>query len=141
MVLPGTGKSFEQFRFDDGACRQYAHEHLGGVTPARAADDAALRSAAVGAVLGAVAGAAIDGSSGAGTGAGVGLLVGGLAGADAARHSSYEAQRRYDNAYQQCMYAKGHRIPTAARFTSSAPAPRGPHHYYPPPPPNQPPPR
>ncbi len=24
MVLPGTGKTFEQFQVDDGACRQWA---------------------------------------------------------------------------------------------------------------------
>ncbi|MGZ5055630.1 MAG: hypothetical protein ACXWAT_11920, partial [Methylobacter sp.] len=28
MALPGTGKSFEQFRSDDLTCRQLAHEQL-----------------------------------------------------------------------------------------------------------------
>jgi len=139
MVLPGTGKGFDQFRFDDGACRQYAYEQVGGVTPSKAADDSGLRSAAVGTVVGAAAGAAIDGSSGAAVGAGVGLLVGGLAGAGAAERSAYGAQRRYDIAYQQCMYAKGHRIPVSGRFAPSSPAPQA--SYYPPPPPSQPPPQ
>ena len=138
MVLPGTGKSFDQFRFDDGGCRQFAYEQVAGVTPSRAADDSAVRSAAVGTVLGAAAGAAIDGSSGAAAGAGIGLLFGGLAGAGAAESSAYGAQRRYDIAYQQCMYAKGHRIPVAARFTQ---APSTTSYTPPPPPPNQPPPR
>ena len=31
MALPGTGKSFDQFRADDGSCRQYAFEQSGGV--------------------------------------------------------------------------------------------------------------
>lgn len=133
MALPGTGKSFDQFRFDEGGCRQYAYEQVGGVTPARAADESALRSAAVGTALGAAAGAAIDGGSGAATGAGVGLLAGGLAGAGAAHGSAYDAQHRYDNAYIQCMYAKGHKVPVRGGLTSSSsPAPRA---YYPPPPP------
>ena len=33
MVLPGSGKSFDQFRFDDSACRQYAHVQAGGTEP------------------------------------------------------------------------------------------------------------
>ena len=137
MVLPGTGKSFDQFRFDDGACRQFAYDQVAGVTPSRAADDSGVRSAAAGTLLGAAAGAAIDGSSGAAVGAGVGLLFGGLAGAGAAERSAYGAQYRYDVAYQQCMYAKGHRIPVSARFTQ-APSPAN--YTPPPPPPNQPPP-
>ncbi len=140
MVLPGTGKSFDQFRFDDGVCRQYAYEQVGGVTPSRAADDAGVRSAAVGTVLGAAAGAAIDGSSGAAAGAGAGLLIGGLAGTGAAERSAYGAQYRYDVAYQQCMYAKGHRIPVSGRFTPSSPAPAA-NYPPPPPPPSQLPPR
>ena len=138
MVLPGTGKNFDQFRFDDGACRQFAYDQVAGVTPSRAADDSGVRSAAAGTLLGAAAGAAIDGSSGAAVGAGVGLLFGGLAGAGAAERSSYGAQYRYDIAYQQCMYAKGHRIPVTARFTQAPPASS---YTPPPPPPNQPPPR
>lgn len=138
MVLPGTGKSFDQFRFDDGTCRQYAYDQVAGVTPSRAADDSGVRSAAVGTLLGAAAGAAIDGSSGAAAGAGIGLLFGGLAGAGAAESSAYGAQQRYDIAFQQCMYAKGHRIPVSARFTQ-APSAAG--YTPPPPPPNQPPPR
>ena len=137
MVLPGTGKNFDQFRFDDGACRQFAYDQVAGVTPSRAADDSGVRSAAAGTLLGAAAGAAIDGSSGAAVGAGVGLLFGGLAGAGAAERSAYGAQYRYDIAYQQCMYAKGHRIPVTARFTQAPPASS---YTPPPPPPNQPPP-
>ena len=138
MVLPGTGKNFDQCRFDDGACRQFAYDQVAGVTPSRAADDSGVRSAAAGTLLGAAAGAAIDGSSGAAVGAGVGLLFGGLAGAGAAERSAYGAQYRYDIAYQQCMYAKGHRIPVTARFTQAPPASS---YTPPPPPPNQPPPR
>jgi hypothetical protein len=136
-VLPGTGKNFDQFRIDEGACRQYAYEQVGGTTANRAAEDAAVRSAAVGTVIGAAAGAAIGGSSGAAVGAGTGLAIGSLSGVAAADRSAYGAQRRYDTSYIQCMYAKGHRVPVSGRYTPSAPAP-----YYPPPPPGSaPPPR
>lgn len=130
LVLPGTGKSFDQFRGDDLVCRQFAHEQVGGTTPELAASESGVRSAAVGTVLGAAAGAAIGGSRGAGVGAGTGLLVGGLAGTGAAETSAYGAQRRYDFAYQQCMYAKGHRVPVSGRFTTESRQPA-----YPPPPP------
>jgi hypothetical protein len=35
---------------------------------------------------------------------------------------SWEVQRRYDNAYVQCMYAKGHQVPSPP--APSRPAPR-----------------
>lgn len=139
MVLPGTGKSFEQFRFDDGVCRQFSFDQVGGQTAARAQENSAVTSAVVGTAVGALAGAAIGGSSsGAAVGAGVGLLGGSMAGAGAAQSSAYGSQRRYDIAYQQCMYAKGHRIPMSGRFAHSSAVPPG--AGYPPPPPNQPPP-
>lgn len=118
LVLPGSGKSFEQFRVDDVGCRQYAQYQLGGTSANQAAVDSSVRSAALGTVLGAVAGAAINGSSGAAVGAGTGLLFGGLSGAGAGNASGYELQRRYDFAYQQCMYAKGHQVPSSGRFTT-----------------------
>lgn len=138
MVLPGTGMSFDQFRVDDGGCRQYAYDQIGGQTAARAQESSGVASAAIGTAVGAVAGAAIGGdSSSAAVGAGVGLLGGSLAGAGAVNASAYEAQRRYDMAYQQCMYAKGHRVPVSGRFTpGSPPAYSAP----PPPPPGSPPP-
>jgi hypothetical protein len=116
LVLPGSNKSFDQFRGDDAACRQYALGQIGGTTPDQAAIDSGVRSAAVGTVLGAAAGALIDGEQGAAVGAGTGLLVGGLAGTGTGQASAYETQRRYDYAYVQCMYAQGHRVPVASRY-------------------------
>ena len=58
-----------------------------------------------------------------------GLVLGTAGGVQAGQGWYYEVQRRYDNAYQQCMYAKGNQVPTAAR-TSTRPA-----RYLPPPPP------
>lgn len=137
LVLPGSGKSFDQFRFDDAECRQFASGQIGGTTASETAAGSGVRSAAVGTLLGAVAGAAINGSHGAGVGAGTGLLMGGMAGTGAADASARGTQRRYDFGYQQCMYAKGHRVPVAGKFTASqqqteysAPPPGS----YPPPP-------
>lgn len=125
MALPGSGKTFDQFRFDDSSCRQFAYDQIGGTTATAAAQQSGVNSAAVGTVLGAAAGAAIGGGHGAAVGAGSGLAVGGLVGTGAAETSAYGAQRRYDNAYIQCMYAKGHRVPVYGRYTySAAPAPR-----------------
>lgn len=133
LVLPGTGKSFDQFRADDFECRQYASGQVGGTTPAQAASESGVRSAAVGTVLGAAAGAAINGASGAAVGAGTGLVAGALVGTGSGESSAYAVQRRYDFGYLQCMYAKGHRIPVSGRFVSSRSS--APVAYTPPPPP------
>jgi hypothetical protein len=139
MSLPGTGKSFDQFRGDDYECRGYANAQIGGASASQAATDSGVASAAVGTAVGAAAGALIDGSSGAAAGAGVGLLAGALIGSGAASTSGYAVQHRYDMAYTQCMYAKGHKVPVSGRFASAhdRPAPRT---TPPPPPPNMPPP-
>jgi len=128
MALPGSGKNFEQFRSDDAECRQYAQYQVGGADANRAATDAGVRSAAVGTVVGAVAGAAIGGRDSAGVGAGTGLLVGSMAGTGAAQSSAYATQCNYDNAYVQCMYAKGQQVPVSgavARSRTQAPVDRG----------------
>lgn len=119
MALPGTGKNFEEFRADDMFCRDYAFQQIGGMSREQAANNAAVRNAAVGAMVGAVAGAAIGGDRGAGVGAGTGLIVGSASGAAAAQDAVYGSQRHYDIAYVQCMYAKGHRVPVSATYTTS----------------------
>jgi hypothetical protein len=131
MVLPGDGKNFEQFRGDDYECRQFAHYQIGGKTADQAAANSGIETAAVGTVVGAAAGAAINGGQGAGVGAGAGLAMGSLIGADAARASGGSLQRRYDIAYEQCMYTKGNKVPMAGNFSNTRRQPR----YLPPPPP------
>jgi YmgG-like glycine-zipper protein len=113
MVLPGSGKSFDQFRADDVDCRQFAYYQAGGSTPDNAAASSAVSSAAIGTVIGAAAGAAFGGHNGAAAGAGAGLITGSMIGAGTAGASQYEVQRRYDNAFQQCMYARGHKVPVS----------------------------
>ena len=90
---------------------------------------------AIGAAIGALAG---NGHA-VGVGAATGLAMGSVIGADEANLSSHEAQRRYDNAYTQCMYADGHRVPVAGHFETQQRAsylsPPAPTNYAPPPPP------
>ena len=145
LVLPGTGKNFDQFRLDDSDCRQFASQQV-GASAESAQVDSGLKSAAIGAGVGALAGVIADGSRGAGGGAAVGLLFGSVAGAGAANASGRDAQRRYDHSYQQCMYAKGHRVPVAGSYDRQqplqqpAPQPAQPSIPPPPPPPGNPPP-
>jgi hypothetical protein len=149
-ALPGSRMSFEQFRFDDATCRDYASGQVGGQQAAQRANDSAVASAIVGTAIGAAAGAALgDTSHAAGVGAGMGLLTGAMIGSANAQTSYYGSQRRYDSAYLQCMYAKGHKVPVSGRLAQSySPAPdtyAAPRGYAPPPdaaipPPNTPPP-
>ena len=137
MAMPGSTKNFDQFRSDDANCRQFALSQIGGATANETAIESGMKSAAVGATVGALAGAAMGGHQGAGVGAGMGLLVGGAAGAGAGQTSGYSSQHRYDNAYVQCMYAKGQRVPVSGQLTSAParPADPPPAVYAPPPPP------
>jgi hypothetical protein len=140
MALPGSGKSFVQFRNDDYYCKQFANEQIGGVTPDRASVSSGAGSAAVGTALGAAAGAAFGGGSGAAIGAGSGLLAGGLVGTGTASASGYEAQQRYDMGYIQCMYALGHRVPVSGQMTDDSRMENNQTSSPPPPPPSAPPP-
>jgi Glycine-zipper domain len=122
MVLPGGGKTFEDFQADDGTCRQWAYQQA-GASPGQAANQSGITSAIIGTALGAAAGAAIGAAVGnpalgAAAGAGGGLLFGSAAGVNAAGYSGAATQQRYDVAYQQCMFAKGNQIPGVIRGAS-----------------------
>lgn len=141
MVLPGTGLSFERFRNDDAICQQFAFSQVGGTTANQAAMNSGGTSAIVGTALGAAAGAAFGGGSGAAIGAGSGLLAGSIVGTGAASSSMYADQQRYDAAYIQCMYAKGHQVPVSGQFSGETPQRDVmPASNIPPPPPGAPPP-
>jgi len=129
-VMPGPGKPFDLFQADNAICRQFAEQQI-GVNPNDVAREQVVTGAATGAALGAASGALMShGHEGQTESmAGAGLIVGSAAGASAANQSTMTLQRRYDIAYQQCMYAKGNLIP-------GYPAP----HYSAPPPPSLPPP-
>ncbi len=136
-VMPAPGKPFEVFAAEERTCRQYAEQSVGGQV--EVIDNTAVATAAIGTVVGAVAGAAIGGRQGAAIGAGGGLLVGSAAGSGRAGYSERDIQRRYDIAYQQCMYAKGNQLPgyqyaPPARATAYPPPPPPPTSNPPPPP-------
>lgn len=147
MVLPGTGKSFDEFRHDDHDCRGYASVQSGAQAADQAASDATVNSAAVGALVGAAAGAALGGNGHAAVaGAGVGTATGALVGTGNAAQGTYTVQRRYDNAFTQCMYAKGNKVPmavtnrtprasTGSSYRQATPPPPPPPAGTPPPPP------
>jgi hypothetical protein len=114
-VFPGTEKTFEEFQVDDATCRTWAGQRI-GLTPEEIRNQSTISGASIGAVLGAGLGALIGSASGnagvgAAIGAGTGLFVGSSAGADHGRVYGYEAQRRYDSYYLQCMYIKGNQVP------------------------------
>src|ERR1043165_1603773 len=53
MVLPGSTKTFDQFRADDADCRGYATAQIGGKSAQQAANQSAATTAAVGTAIGA----------------------------------------------------------------------------------------
>lgn len=114
LVLPAPGKSFEEFQVEDMDCKRWASQQS-GLSPQEAVNQNTASGAVVGTVLGAGLGAAIGAVSGnpemgAAVGAGSGLLGGTLSGINAGQGYAWEAQRRYDIAYQQCMYARGNQV-------------------------------
>ena len=151
MVLPSHGKSFEIFQSEDLSCRNWAALQT-GVSPGDAVNQNLVGGAVIGTLMGAGLGAAIGAASGnPGTGAAIGAgtgLIGGTATASGPAYASgWEFQRRYDIAYQQCMYAKGNQLPGGLRVSqrSYIPPPPPPPGYhgnpsYPPPGPQPPPP-
>ena len=114
MVFPAQGKPFEQFQAEDGNCRWWASQQS-GLSGQETVNQNTVSGAVVGTIIGAGLGAAIGAISGnpgmgAAVGAGSGLLGGTISGASAGQGYAWEAQRRYDIAYQQCMYAKGNQV-------------------------------
>ena len=110
-VMPSPEASFEQFADDDLMCRDFAEQRSGASTSTSGSETA--RGAVAGAAAGAVAGAMLGrGDRDAiGTGAGAGLILGGAHGMERSHDARDTVQYRYDTAYMQCMYAKGHQVP------------------------------
>lgn len=142
MVLPAPGKPFEEFQIDETACRQWASQQI-GAPPGSPIQQNTAAGAAIGTLVGAGLGAAFGAAAGnpaagAAIGAGTGLLGGAAVGSNADWATGWDAQRRYDIAYQQCMYSKGNQIPGVIRQTRRAyrtpPPPPPPPGYIPPPP-------
>jgi hypothetical protein len=139
MVMPGPGKPFEVFQSDDNLCRQWASQQA-GAAPSETANQTLASGAAIGTITGAAIGAASSHNAGAGAlvGAGIGLLAGTAIASGPAYAGGQSVQRRYDIAYQQCMYSKGNNIPGVVRYPRNAyrvPPPPPPGYRNPPPPP------
>lgn len=118
-VMPSPGKPFDQFQIEDATCRRWSERSI-GMSPQDIQNQNTISGAAVGTVAGAGIGALLgaaggNAGSGAAIGAGTGLLLGSAAGSDYGRVYGYEAQRRYDNVYVQCMYSYGNQVPGAVR--------------------------
>ena len=114
MVFPAQGKPFDQFQAEDANCKWWASQQS-GLSAQETVNQNTVSGAVVGTIIGAGLGAAIGAISGnpgmgAAVGAGSGLLGGTISGASAGQGYAWDAQRRYDIAYQQCMYAKGNQV-------------------------------
>lgn len=107
--MQAPGKPFEIFVEEDRVCRLYAEQSI-GTSLSDAAKSNAVGSAVAGAAIGTAIGALAGEHRGAPTGAAVGLLAGTASGIEQGEYSAREMQLRYDNAYQQCMYAKGNQV-------------------------------
>lgn len=132
-VMPAPNKPFDVFMQEEQLCRSWA-AHSIGLEGNDAAANSMLRSTVTGAAIGAVAGAIVGGDRNVGAGAAMGTVIGATAGSQQSSVTAWNAQRRYDVAYQQCMYSKGNMVPSYeyGSYRYSLPPP--------PPPPTAPPP-
>jgi hypothetical protein len=124
QVMPGPGKSFDAFQFDQAGCRQFADQSVAG--QAQNANNRAVGAAALTTVVGAGLGAAIGGGRGAGIGAASGALGGTGIGAMSSSGQQLTIQQQYDNAFAQCMFAKGNMVPGYGPMMVQTPPPAPP---------------
>jgi len=109
QVLPERNKPFEVFAQDQGVCTQYATGQVQG--QAKRANVLAAGGAVLGTVLGAGLGAAVGNGTGAAVGAAGGAALGTGIGSGNTSNAGGGIQAQYDNAYVQCMVAKGNQLP------------------------------
>ena len=121
QVMPGPGKSFDAFAYDQATCKQFATDTVAG--QAQNANTRAVGAAALTTVLGAGLGAAIGGGHGAGIGAASGALGGTAIGAGMSSGDQGGIQLQYDNAFAQCMYSKGNMVPGYGPMMVNTPPP------------------
>jgi hypothetical protein len=124
QAMPGPGKSFDAFQTDNTLCKGFATDQVKG--QADAANQKAAGAAALVTILGAGLGAAVGGSVGdAGTGAAIGAASGATVGTGYGAGNGMSdqgiIQQQYDNAYSQCMYAKGDQVPGFAPYAAGMP--------------------
>lgn len=139
MAMPGSGKTYEQFRADDGLCRSTAYNSLNG--QANEANNKTVATAAAGTAIGAAAGALIGSAggphgtaNGLAVGAASGLLVGSAVAGGNGGYAQGSLQDQYNAIYIQCMYAKGNKVPQSYTYDERDRAPEVPPDYAPVPP-------
>lgn len=125
QAMPGPGKTFDAFQSDNNSCKAFAGDQVKG--QADAANQRAAGTVALTTLLGAELGAAVGGSvgeagNGAAIGAASGAATGSVYGAGGAANDQAMIQQQYDNAFSQCMYAKGEQVPGFAPVVAAAPA-------------------
>jgi len=121
QVMPGPGKSFDAFQVDLASCKGFAEQSVAG--QAQTANNQAVGAAALTTVLGAGLVAAIGGGRGAAIGAASGAGAGTAIGAGGSSMAQMTIQQQYDNAFAQCMYAKGDMVPGYGPMMSQQPPP------------------
>src|SRR5262249_23326271 len=121
QVMPGPGKSFDAFAYDQATCKQFAADTVAG--QAQNANTRAVGTAALTTVLGAGLGAASGGGRGAGLGAASGARGGTAIGAGMSSNDQGGIQLQYDNAFAQCMFSKGNMVPGSGPMMVNAPPP------------------
>ena len=117
-AIPGPNKTSEQFNGDMVACRDFAGSAVAG--QANAANQQAVGAGVLTTLAGAGLGAAVGAlGHNAGRGAAYGSVVGAGAGTAVALNQSGRAQgtieQQYNNAFAECMYAKGNMVPNMGR--------------------------
>lgn len=121
-VLPGTGKTFADFKQDDNECRQFARDSIGGSKSGMGEVVKALGITGVGAGLGAAVGGGIGGTHtnrysptlNAQSGTAIGVAGGAATAMQTHNADANNDQARYDHAYVECMYANHNKIPASA---------------------------
>lgn len=108
QVMPAKNKPFDVFAQEQAVCKQYATQQVSG--QADAANERAVGTGIIATALGAGLGAAVGGGHGAGVGAATGAVAGTAIGAGTSSHNQHGIQQQYDNAYAQCMVAKGNQL-------------------------------
>ena len=126
QAMPGPGKSFDAFQTDNTTCKGFATDQVRG--QADASNQRTAGAVMLGTVLGAGFGAAVGGSvgdagSGAAIGAATGAGTGTAIGAGNGANDQAMIQQQYDNAFSQCMFAKGEQVPGFAPAVAYGPGP------------------
>lgn len=124
-VMPAPNKPFDVFMQDDQLCRGWAAYAIG--QPGHdAAAQRLLSSTAAGLAIGTLVGAVAGGHRNVEAGAAMGTAIGATTGVSQSHDAAWSAQRRYDIAYQQCMYSKGNFVPSYGYGPNRYPAPPAP---------------